>query len=298
MRVGTVLVTVTTAVVLAAGSGPAFADGPTVCVNGFDKNVKTAKKDGTCGGDAVATTLVTVDDLAAATERIATLENANEALQERVDTLEQKLWPVTYHPEGLDGKPTLRISGANLQVDNGTGSSRTTNGVGNVIVGYNETSPLRADPQHSGSHNLVLGYGHEFTSWGGLLGGLANAVHGAAGVAFGQTNAVDGDSAAVTGGFINSASGHATSVSGGFRNTASGDRSSVTGGSRNAASDDDSSVSGGVNNTASGGVLVGERRLEQHRQRSRRLDRLGGFGHGAAGSYDSTAQRTAAQKRA
>ena len=67
------------------------------------------------------------------------------ALEARIVTLEAA--PV----QGLNGyvtmdlstpsRPTLRVAGANLQVVNGLGATATVNGLGNVIVGYDETSP-------------------------------------------------------------------------------------------------------------------------------------------------------------
>ena len=66
-----------------------------------------------------------------------------------------------------DGKgekvKSIRITGVNLQVVNGLGATdgrpnrqgkATTNGVGNVILGYNEA---RATTDRTGSHNLVIG---------------------------------------------------------------------------------------------------------------------------------------------
>ena len=54
----------------------------------------------------------------------------------------------------------------------------------------------------TGSNNLVVGDEHEFTSYGGLVAGLANTITG--------TNA------SVPGGAFNTASGHASSISGGY----------------------------------------------------------------------------------
>ena len=53
-------------------------------------------------------------------------------LAQRVKDLEYKL-------EYVSGGPNeVVITGANLRIVNGLGSTETTNGVGNLIVGYNE----------------------------------------------------------------------------------------------------------------------------------------------------------------
>ena len=52
---------------------------------------------------------------------------------------------------------TVLISGANLQVVSGAGATNAdVNGTGNIIIGYDEN----VENNKSGSHNLVVGYGH------------------------------------------------------------------------------------------------------------------------------------------
>ena len=46
------------------------------------------------------------------------------------------------------GKPTIQISGANLQLVNGSGSTETLNGAGNLVIGYDEMPGTQ-----TGSHN-------------------------------------------------------------------------------------------------------------------------------------------------
>jgi hypothetical protein len=54
------------------------------------------------------------------------------ALARRLATLEYKL-------QYIDGGPNeVVITGANLRIVNGLGDTQTTNGLGNLIVGYNE----------------------------------------------------------------------------------------------------------------------------------------------------------------
>ncbi len=66
---------------------------------------------------------------------------------------------------------TSSISGANLYVNDGSGGTDgPVNGLGNVVIGYNE---LRgAGDDRSGSHNLVVGSRNNYSSYGGLVGGL------------------------------------------------------------------------------------------------------------------------------
>mgnify|MGYP001125547619 CR=1 FL=1 len=75
----------------------------------------------------------------------------SESLSERIARLESLLEHVS-----RDGD-TLVVSGANLQVVNGTGTTDgEPNGLGNVIVGYNEER-TDDDNDRTGSHVLVLG---------------------------------------------------------------------------------------------------------------------------------------------
>ena len=70
---------------------------------------------------------------------------------------------------------TVLISGANLQVVSGGGSTgATVNGTGNIIIGYDEDN----GDDKSGSHNLVVGYGHTYSSYGGIVVGYENSITG------------------------------------------------------------------------------------------------------------------------
>src|SRR5262245_41053418 len=66
-------------------------------------------------------------------------------------------------PDGLGGFVyTIRLSGANFQTVNGTGSTDTINGLGNLIVGYNELGNPHGD-NRTGSHNIVGGRKNTFS---------------------------------------------------------------------------------------------------------------------------------------
>ena len=150
----------------------------------------------------------------------------------------------------VDGQPTVRFTGVNVQVVSGSGSTDgALNGKGNLIVGYDEN----VSDTRTGSHNLVIGDQHSYTSYGGLLAGFNNETSGAwASASGGYRNTADGPYSAITGGSLNMAGGDHASVSGGSFNEASGTGASVSGGPFNTASGEGSSVSGGGNNTAGG----------------------------------------------
>jgi hypothetical protein len=106
----------------------------------------------------------------------------------------------------------------------GSGSTDgAINGKGNLIIGYNlddlTGSGIGGDDAtdtRTGSHNLVVGDDHTYSSFGGVV--------------FGWNSSITNEWAAVTGGRSNTASGGNSSVTGGYANTASGTYSSVSGG--------------------------------------------------------------------
>lgn len=150
----------------------------------------------------------------------------------RIIALEKKLASVTIENSGQD----VVFTGVNVHVRNGTGSTyETLNGLGNLIVGYNKDY---FENDRTGSHNLVIGDEHTYSSSGGFVAGIENTI--------------SGPYSSVCGGVRNTASSEASHVSGGVNNTASWWFSSVTGGQGNTASGHASTASGGAENTASG----------------------------------------------
>lgn len=136
--------------------------------------------------------------------------------------------------EGSD----IYLENANLHVRNGIGQTNAANGLGNLIVGYNEIPSGNPNGERSGSHMIVVGRGHSFTGYGGLVVGAEH-----------QSFA---DFASITGGEENTITGRAASISGGFLNTAGGARSVITGGALNGAFGTGSVVHGGYDNGATG----------------------------------------------
>jgi len=153
----------------------------------------------------------------------------------------------------VDGNNVI-FTGVNLQILDGTDSTACTgscNGLGNLIVGYDELRPTTNDK--TGSHNLVIGPRHNYPSYGGLVTGFENTISGAhSSVSGGQNNVASEFASSVSGGRDNEASAFFSSVSGGLTNVASGLHSSVSGGQDNDASGSRSSVSGGRLNDAIG----------------------------------------------
>jgi hypothetical protein len=187
-------------------------------------------------------------------QQVATLQSQVDTLQTTVSDHGDKLRFVTV--SGTD----MFITGANLNIRDGSGATNgipggdatlaNPTGLGNLIIGYNEENVPLCPPgsdncpgpptvrPRGGSHNLVVGANHSYTSTGGAVVGFANSI--------GSVNAT------VTGGFLNHATGAFSSVSGGVSNTASERSSSVGGGEVNTSSGISASVSGGSLNMASG----------------------------------------------
>jgi len=67
--------------------------------------------------------------------------------------------------------PHIIFTGANVHVRNGANATTTTNSLGNLVLGYNETAQGVA---RDGSHNLVNGTGNSFRSFGGVVFGTDN----------------------------------------------------------------------------------------------------------------------------
>lgn len=186
--------------------------------------------------------------------------------------------------ETVNDQPTVRLTGANLQIVNGLGETATANGTGNVLIGYDERrDPVFHRPECSlginpddkrpieselacndaggtfahnltgGSHYLVVGPEHNYTRWAGIVVGTKNTSnYDFASVSGGSSNVAGGHSASVSGGWENRAIASGASVTGGIFNTAGGVSSHVSGGTSNIAEGHESTVTGGTSNTASG----------------------------------------------
>lgn len=144
------------------------------------------------------------DDTADATlsAQLVALQTQVAKLQAIVHDNQAKLAPVELSFDEINGLagPHMIITGVNLHLRSGSGATDTAvNGLGNLIVGYNELAEFTLP--RIGSHNLVVGRANSYTSFGGLVAGAANDIIA--------------PYATVTGGRKNLASGFASSVSGG-----------------------------------------------------------------------------------
>jgi hypothetical protein len=182
------------------------------------------------------------------------LQSRIDKLEKKVTTLQAKLKYVSVEMDPINGLagPHVIFEGCNVHVRSGSGSTNDAKaaplGLGNLIVGYNE-EPITAGPGRGGSHNLIVGPYHQYSSLAGVVFGSANTVSGFADTVTGGTeNEASEDYTNVSGGARNIASGYASSVSGGDTNEASGPYSSVAGGGSNMASAYYSCVSGGYGN--------------------------------------------------
>jgi len=215
--------------------------------------------------DDLANSLVRIEELEA---ELASLgPGGSSALDDFVEIISDPYVP---------GGTTVRFTGVNVQIVDGRGQTESTeapNGLGNLIVGYNEapTSNFHcsngwwqiqvdcennygvwAQSHKSGSHNLIVGAEHNYSMYGGFVAGFRNTVNsGQATVSGGTENVASGPGTSVSGGLANRAHGHFSSVSGGSNNQATGQRASISGGYVNQATGDMNSISGGFNNVTS-----------------------------------------------
>jgi hypothetical protein len=229
-------------------------------------------------------------DLAATNARLADTNGKLSDLTTRVVAIEGSnvlaLDPfVSVVPSAINDLPGPHVlfTGVNVHVRNGNRwkESHTSNGTGNLILGYDEVPESYApayDPAtyRTGSHNLVLGRSNRFSSWGGLVSGVNNTLSGGAGaVVGGEMNVVSGWYGAIVGGLENSVSApdgviaagrgnqaiddpvvstHGTAVFGGINNTAAHAGAAVLGGLGNTASTECATVAGGYYSVSKGGV--------------------------------------------
>jgi len=114
--------------------------------------------------------------------------------------------------------PHIFFTGANVHIVSGSDQTNDTTGLGNLILGYNETWPGMVDGDRHGSHNLVVGRYHKYWGWGGFVAG--------------ERNTIGGSAAVVSGGVDNGARGGCSSVGGGYQNTIeeTGNYSTISGG--------------------------------------------------------------------
>ncbi|WP_163835261.1 hypothetical protein [Spartinivicinus ruber] len=227
-----------------------------------------------------------IQRLAAQQEAIQLLAQQLDELRKKFKNLEDKLNSESSSKIfggkvslSKDGR-TVVFSGVNVQIVNGKGKTNTTNGLGNLIVGYNEllvkngvqmhyfctngeyqhkntcegnNSNWGNNQQKTGSHNIVGGIGNSYTQYGGMVIGIQNIINRKYSVVSGGlANQASGELSNISGGYHNIAIGRLSSISGGFDNIASGKWSTISGGYNNRSDGQWSSISGGSENKAIG----------------------------------------------
>jgi hypothetical protein len=137
------------------------------------------------------------------------------------------------------------------------GALGAPNGLGNVIIGYDEDDG-RPEDATTGSHNLVVGPGHTYQGFGALLvgrGGTAGE-HSAGALVVGLRGLADAHYAATIAGEFSSAEGAGAVVIGGRGSAASGVDAIVVGGAASMASGARATAVGGVASAATGASAV------------------------------------------
>ncbi len=137
---------------------------------------------------------ITSFTLQAATTQASLSENVSQA-QADIESITNLLQH--FSREGDD----IYITGANLHVVNGMEETDTSNRLGNIIIGYNESRP--GGDQRDGSHMLIVGSRNNYSGYGGIVAGFTNSVAGAyASVSGGRLNSVEADYASISGGWV------------------------------------------------------------------------------------------------
>ncbi len=160
---------------------------------------------------------------------------------------------IEYLEDGKGGQvKTIRFTGVNVQIVNGLDSTESINGVGNLIVGYQELGNEREPDDRTGSHYVVVGRRHNYSQFGGIVAGESNisaAKYGCASA--GRRNKADGQWSATLGGGFNRAGSDQAVVVGGDFNFAGSSSAVIVGGSGNHA------VPPGPGSSATKAVVVG-----------------------------------------
>ena len=134
--------------------------------------------------------------------RLTTLETSPPSGGSTNPALTELAKYVKVDPNPINGltKPHVIFHHANVHVESGSAPTAMP-GLGNLIVGYNEMPTIQGWSR-AGSHNLVVGPSHSFSS--------------TAGAVFGISNVISAEHATILGGNQNHAGGASSSILGGF----------------------------------------------------------------------------------
>ena len=176
--------------------------------------------------------------MSAGAQTPASLQKQITALQAQVTALQQnnalKLAPfvtVNANPENNVPGPNITFHGANVHIVNGLGATQLMNGLGNLIIGYDEfevPNTLFPAGGRTGSHSVILGKsqcwfgsnttGNAGTAYGNLMVGEANWTWMAGEFVAGFENQVVGRWASILGGSNNETFAERTVILGGVDN--------------------------------------------------------------------------------
>lgn len=137
-------------------------------------------------------------------------------LQAQVAALENESVPgLSDHLSFVDSTNSFVLEGVNFQVTRGSAGSSA----GNVIIGTNDVTEFAPNPARTGTHNLIIGNGHEYTGNSGIVHGENNMLTGEyAATIGGRKGSVTGPGSVLVGGLMNHADTQDAAVVGGFKN--------------------------------------------------------------------------------
>ncbi|MCW7755139.1 hypothetical protein OOT00_14215 [Desulfobotulus sp. H1] len=155
-------------------------------------------------------------------------------LHQRIATLEAQVAHLTRLLEGVQRTGSnLQLEGINLILVNGEGKTASTNGTGNLVIGYSKLQNV------TGSHNMLVGDNHSCSGYGSLISGSGHKVTGVYGAAVsGKDNTVSGQAALAIGGEENRADGDFSATVGGRKNRAGGKNAIISGGQNRSVMDE------------------------------------------------------------
>jgi hypothetical protein len=157
------------------------------------------------------------------------------------------------------------LTGTNLRIVSGTGATNDNGeltGLGNLVIGYGQPS---RQVETAGSHNLVVGTQHQYTSHSGILSGTNHTLHSVAGAIIGgrSNQATDAPYGVIIGGSNNAVHSNTSTIVGGYENTISGEEGHalVLGGHENLGGGIAGVIVGGLANSNQGqwATIVGGR---------------------------------------
>lgn len=158
-------------------------------------------------------------------ERVRILERKVTNQRSDINTLQSQLDAINAVMTVTSDSVTF--SGVNVNIQNGSGSTGSVNGYGNLILGYNENAPSRS---RTGSHNLILGTDHGYTSYGGIVSGYNNQLNGVYSTILGGWSNTTSNDGVIAASVQSSTTGTYGLVAGGQNNTSKDLLSVVLGG--------------------------------------------------------------------